>query len=80
MATTKRKLEGRSAQLVSAEQEPLQQVSSVLTDSRLADAIRDMATKHFRKIDEVMPNLAVDESAERKIKALFDKHASDVKS
>ena len=74
------KVERCSVRFVSAEQEPLQQAVGAFSESRLAEVIGDMATLHFQKIDEKTPKLSVDEVAERKIKALFDKHASGERS
>ena len=75
MTTAKRKMSPPAISgFVPMEQDLLKKTIGGFSGERLAKAIHDMATEHFRKIDESETNLLSDKEAEETIKVLFDKH------
>ena len=56
------------------EQDLLKNTIGGFAGKRLTGAIHDMATEHFRRVDESETSLLLDKEAEETIKALFDKH------
>ena len=75
MTTAKRKVSPPAISgFVPMEQDLLKKTIGGFTGKQLAEAIHDMATEHFRRVDESETNLSSDKEAEETIKVLFDKH------
>jgi len=68
---------GNLAAFTTADNEVLQNAVGGFSGNRLAEVIHDMSVEHFRKVDESVPKQPIDKEAEKKINALFEKHAKD---